>query len=1269
MKQTRRLLAALLAAVMLFSASPLAYAAQMEDEEAVVAEETEPEATEEVTEEAPAEEPEESEELEEPEEEASAEAVELVEPEAILPYGLKGMPESFRLSQKEMSLKQQMAHSGFAQTVQTLTEGEDYSPKQVFFLAKNRSYAETVAEAYNAELIRFGYGIAVLELNALSVAEAVNLSADARNSLPAVSPNLRLLVEPDAKDREKETYRADSALEAPSAESWESIVSNLDDPDPLLLFPEDYGYQWFHDVVNTYEAWSVTSGSPTIKVAVIDTGVDSHTGEFVGRLKQVDVGFGLEPNMEFGEHGTFVASCIGAALGNGVGGAGIAPGVSLVSYRIQDENGYLDDAASLTAILSAMGYDMEGAYHPENAVDIANMSFGGAVYSPFEESIYEMAYEAGVTLIAAAGNEQSNNLSYPACYSCVISVAATNRSNTRSAFSTYGSYVDVAAPGTDIPGVVPYGDMAIMSGTSFACPITAGVAALYMSKVGHVAPATMRSVLKASVTKIGDKTLGAGIVDAAKLFANDKTAPKIYIFNETYDVLPGTSITVSVDGGFAIEPLGTNDAMLLYTLDGKNPAVKDGEVVSGTQYYLDAVNSVIKFDNLTPGKYTLKAAAVNAMGAVSKIASVKLTITESKFPRMLTITAPEQMAAGTSVTLKAAALPANAAQDVTWRLKEAVEGVTLNGKTGLLKAAANVDAEVTVIAASVINPDLTAEATITIALDAPAAKITLSSKTMTLHCYNPEEDGSRMTEQKQLTVTIADKDGNGLEHVSYTFTSSNTKVAAVSADGMVVGLSKGTAVITAKALDGSNKSAACKVTVTPGVERVSLTGQLVVAPGSTVTYKAVTNPAKVTGAVVTMGIESAPESVTFRSGKLTVSRDAVVGSSFLVWAQAQDGNNLVQDVLHVTVGPKASKVNVQLDRAAFAELYDESVSMEEALVEYKESKGNLTNVTLFTTGALGYGNVAFLNADVVGGVACGTWTNSNPKAAELIETDAGCMVIGKAAGTAKITYTQNDGSKLKKTVTVKVVVPASSAAVVPVNRPVEDGFNFLYFGKTAKNTLVLGDAFGKPTKSKAAWDFTVYDDEGNDMTAYAKANKYVTVNSSGVVSLSKKFEQVWRNLPGDVYIDVFASALYGTQNSIPTTYVCCPAPKGIEVYDAYPCFDEEGNWVNSELFLTKNRKITLYPQAQTDGNYDGAMYFLELTGSWYHYFNVQSSNPDIASATIGYDSEAYYDAAGNPHGMYYVEILSCGQKKGTCKITVSSADSLKLSTTFTVTVK
>jgi thermitase len=274
--------------------------------------------------------------------------------------------------------------------------------------------------------------------------------------------------------------------------------------------------------IQALDAWKVTRGSREIIVAVIDTGIDYrhpdlaeniwvneaerdglpgvdddgngyvddvHGWNFVSKLRKSSYygQLGHPDPMDDQGHGTHVAGTIGAVGNNQEGIAGVNWKVRLMGLKFLDEKGSGSTADQYRALL----------YAAENGADIINASYGGGGKSRLIQSAIERLNDAGVLMVAAAGNNGSNNdesPQYPSNYGLpnMLSVAATNNRDRLASFSNYGyESVHIAAPGVAILSTYPLelsktaGGYAepyrAFSGTSMAAPHVAGAAALVLS--------------------------------------------------------------------------------------------------------------------------------------------------------------------------------------------------------------------------------------------------------------------------------------------------------------------------------------------------------------------------------------------------------------------------------------------------------------------------------------------------------------------------------------------------------------------------------------------------------------------------------------------------------------------------------------------------------------------------------------------------------------------------------------------------------------------
>jgi subtilisin family serine protease len=298
---------------------------------------------------------------------------------------------------------------------------------------------------------------------------------------------------------------AADALADPDTVSIEvdSRVTASTDSDPLTA------QQWGLDAVDARSVWPVSDGSGVI-VAVVDTGVDAAHEDLASQvLTGVDlIGSQIRTSTaDANGHGTHVAGII-AAAGNGVGGIGVAPGAKILPVRVLDEDGagYSSDVAE--GIIWAV----------DHGASIVNLSLGGPVASAAQHAAVQYAVERGVSVFAAAGNSGTYGAAeYPAAFPEVIAVGAVTPEDQAASFTTRGSYVDLAAPGTMILSTLPGNGYAMESGTSAAAPFAAGVAAMLFGDASF-SPSSLVSLLKATARDVDapgvDVATGNGVVCA-----------------------------------------------------------------------------------------------------------------------------------------------------------------------------------------------------------------------------------------------------------------------------------------------------------------------------------------------------------------------------------------------------------------------------------------------------------------------------------------------------------------------------------------------------------------------------------------------------------------------------------------------------------------------------------------------------------------------------------------------------------------------------------
>lgn len=238
--------------------------------------------------------------------------------------------------------------------------------------------------------------------------------------------------------------------------------------------PNDPGrtQQWAWDRIDAYDAWDVTRGSSSTIIAIVDSGVQRNHPDldakivpgydFVDRDNAPDDGNG---------HGTHVAGTAAAETNNGTGGAGMCPECRIMPVRVLNNSG----SGTLANVANGI------TWAADNGAHVINLSLGGAMGSTTLQNAVNYAWNRGVFLACAAGNENTSAPSYPAYYSRCFAVASTTNSDTRSSFSNYGSWVEVAAPGSSIYSTWIGSGYNTISGTSMATPHVAGLAGLLAS--------------------------------------------------------------------------------------------------------------------------------------------------------------------------------------------------------------------------------------------------------------------------------------------------------------------------------------------------------------------------------------------------------------------------------------------------------------------------------------------------------------------------------------------------------------------------------------------------------------------------------------------------------------------------------------------------------------------------------------------------------------------------------------------------------------------
>ncbi|UKS25760.1 S8 family serine peptidase [Paenibacillus sp. HWE-109] len=292
-------------------------------------------------------------------------------------------------------------------------------------------------------------------------------------------------------------------------EEYQNLSNNPDvliiEPDyPVTVagnvYPNNETLTWGYEALNTQSLQNFGVLGSGIKVAIVDTGVDLTHSELsvLGGVALVSDSY----NDDNG-HGTQIAGIISSKI-NGHGTVGIAPNASIYSVKALDREGN----GSYSQIVSAIDWCIE------NKINIINMSFTGSYNSVILQDAMKQAWDAGILVVASAGNEGANAVKYPARYPTVMSVGALNQSLEISPFSNYGDKIDLVAPGSNILTTNYNNDYTTVNGTSFSTAYITGAAAeIWSAHPDWTAEQVKLSLLRSSKI-IGEKEkYGYGLVN------------------------------------------------------------------------------------------------------------------------------------------------------------------------------------------------------------------------------------------------------------------------------------------------------------------------------------------------------------------------------------------------------------------------------------------------------------------------------------------------------------------------------------------------------------------------------------------------------------------------------------------------------------------------------------------------------------------------------------------------------------------------------------
>ncbi|MBI4129962.1 peptidase S8 [Candidatus Roizmanbacteria bacterium] len=376
-----------------------------------------------------------------------------------------------------------------------------------------------------------------------------------------------------------------------------------------FLTPNDpyYNNQWNLKKVGVEEAYDIAKGGGTL-IAVIDTGVDNTHSDLSGLvIEGYNTIDGNTNTFDDHGHGTHVAGIASAQTDNSNGVASISYQATILPVKVLTKEGYgtYDDVS-------------EGiVFAADKGARIVNLSLGGSSDSETLKRAVRYAQSKGSMLVAAAGNNGNDALVYPAAYSGVLAVSASDQNDNLASFSSYGSNIFVASPGVSITSSVPGSTYKQYSGTSMAAPHLAGLLVLALSAEPSLSNADLIDQVKQNAEKVGGYSydangwnayFGYGRISAGKTLAAlasddmiiEPTPPST---QESSSRLPQQAkvpeaYSFSYDLQGTVETVDTTTSKFTVKVEGGTPNVMERLSGNLVDVYVDT-QTRIKYQNRT----------------------------------------------------------------------------------------------------------------------------------------------------------------------------------------------------------------------------------------------------------------------------------------------------------------------------------------------------------------------------------------------------------------------------------------------------------------------------------------------------------------------------------------------------------------------------------------------------------------------------------------------------------------------------------------------
>lgn len=1131
-----------------------------------------------------------------------------------------------------------------------------------------------------------------------AVEAAVILAADTDNDLPAVAPNYYLNLdsptdnEPFADAFLKKTTLA-GGVETDVAEYqfYHEVIGSkylFDEMDELSADKEHYDGPLNRDFLDNLNE---------VVVEVIDTGINASHEDFVqsslyggGSVIYHPENFATEDPSAYDDkngHGTNVAGIIGNAV-NDKGGRGIAGGVKLKPANVYNSEGKVKTDSVLSAINAATerksayerGVRDEIGYTSEN-ICVITMSLGTASYNSLFQKAINEAYANGIVVVASAGNDGNPVLNYPASYDNVLSVASVNAKGVRSQFSNFGHTVDVAAPGGDyariingeaVPAQEIYAsgigsDTSYISkrGTSQAAPMAAALAALIKANNIDVTPEQTEGIIKGSARQLDPyDNVGAGVINVASALGLDTGAGSVTSSQPGGYVEDGCEVHLSCDFD---DKCGTSyEGMIYYTLDGTVPDYINNS--ASTKIYDVKGDTPITLTRGENQKSVTLMARPLLFGVWGDVTSFTYSFVEKKI-EINSSTGRNDLSVGKSMKLIATDSESGESVPVYWHSSD-TSVVTVDVK-GNAKAVANSIVPITITASS--KDGKYTDATYEIDISTNALKVELEPLEETIEggdtliglydkntilmysnklkdgkvirydigAGKPYEEGVLTTEKKyHVFPERASQD--------VIFSSSDSKVATVSKDGIVTPLKSGFSTITIMASDGSGVKDSFRVKCECGITSIAISsqsGNCYVASGQRFTPSVTFNEGKsipdnkalkwkFTEESIMHGIKYYA-SINEKTGVVSVFSDcdvSMTGENAPQIVAYSEAYNVTSNPLSVEIFQKTKKAmlsdDLTNDDNYMCNVYymrkGDSVEVDDDFVEFEPY-------------------YCMPNWDYAKGVIV---KSSNPKVVSVISPYAGHEkydITAVAPGTATVTVTANDASKVSKSFKVTVI----NSIDIKIS-----GRNVLNSGNSITYTAGINGTTSIPAGLGVNWDvvvkWTKIDGEEATLSTTGINNRFNVVMKGNKCTITQKTKKNNGKIePGENYtLIVFASLINAESGE---SFKSRPTGKEIKtssLAQAYGSITESigvkiaGEPVSEYVFDKLGNNVRIEPYAVPEAAYqEGYIY--------------KSSNEKVAKVISSSSSAAVIEPKGS--GTCYITVTAGDNSNKSCKLKVTVA--------------